>query len=121
MATELPSLEELLTSVSKKTLEKPCSDEHIVEIAREITNWRLIAPDLGLTAVDEEDIRQNHRDDVPIQRREMLRTWKQKFGSKATYGSLAKAFYKTKRVDLVEKVIALLTEEAARSPGEHVY
>ena len=120
MATELPSLEELLRGVPKKTLEKPCSDEHIVEIAREITSWQLIAPDLGLTAVEEETIVQNHHD-VQIQRREMLRTWKQKFGSKATYGSLAKAFYKTKRVDLVEKVIALLTEEAARSPGEHVY
>ena len=105
-------LQELLRTVSKKTLKKPCSDEHIVEIANKVTSWRSIAPYLGLTAVDEENIVQNHRD-VQIQRREMLRTWKQQFGSEATYSSLAEALYKAKRVDLVEKVVELLTEEAA--------
>ncbi len=109
MASKFPSLEELLQSVSEKSLEEPCSDEHIVEIAREITAWRLIAPHLGLKAVDEEDILQN-QDDVRIQRREMLRTWRQKLGSKATYSSLAKALYKTERVDLVEKLAELLTK-----------
>ena len=106
-------LQELLRSVSKTALETPCSDEHIVEIANKVTSWRSIAPYLGLTAVDEENILQDHRDDVRIQRREMLRTWKKKLGSMATYGSLAEALYKIERVDLVEKVVELLTEEAA--------
>lgn len=136
MASKIPSLDELLESVSKKSLDKPCSDEHIVEIASKVTNWRLIAPHLGLTEVDEENIVQNHRD-VQLQRREMLRTWQQKFGFRATYGSLARALHKAERVDLVEKVIELLTEkvvevltgEAAAtsslklgtsSPGEHI-
>ena len=111
MANKFPSLEELLSSISEKTLEKPCCDEHIVEIACELTEWRLVAPHLGLEAVDEENILQNHHD-VRIQRREMLRTWRQKFGSKATYGSLAEALYKTERVDLVENVVELLTKAA---------
>ena len=115
MASKFPSLEELLQSVSEKSLEEPCSDEHIVEIAREITTWRLIAPHLGLKAVDEEDILQN-QDDVRIQRREMLRIWRQKLGSKATYSSLAKALYKTERVDLVEKLAELLTKVHIAEP-----
>ena len=77
-------------------------------------NLGLKAVDLGLKAVDEENILQNHHD-VRIQRREMLRTWRQKLGSKATYCSLAKALYKTERVDLVEKVVELLTKVAERS------
>ena len=106
-----PSLEELLRSVPEETLEKPCSDEHIVKIASEITNWQSIAPHLGLKPVDEETILQNHRD-VQLQRREMLRTWQQKFGSNATYDGLAKALYDAERVDLVGKVVDVLTEEA---------
>ena len=111
-----PSLEELLRSVPEETLGKPCSDEHIVEIAREITSWQSVAPYLELTAVDEEDILHNHHD-VRIQRREMLRTWKQKLGSKATYYGLAKAFNDIERADLVGKVVELLASTS--SPGEH--
>ena len=39
----------------------------------------------------------------------MLRKWKQKLGSKATYKRLAKAFEKCKRQDLVDKIRELLT------------
>ena len=112
MASNLPSLELLLGCVSEETLEKPCSDEHMVKIASEITGWQIVAPHLGLTPVDEENIAQNHRD-VQVQQVKMLRTWQQKSGSKATYASLAKALHKAKRVDLVEKVVELLTEKAA--------
>ena len=111
MASKLPSLEELLSHITKETLEQPCSDEDTVAIAGEITNWQVLAPLFGLTSVDEENILQNNHS-VQLQRREMLRTWKQHFGSKATYGTLAEALYKAKRVDLVEKVIKLLREKA---------
>ena len=48
----------------------------------------------------------------------MLRKWKQKLGSKATYKRLAKAFEKCKRQDLVGKIKELLAEDSSNSSSD---
>ena len=102
----------ILSSVPKETLQKPCSDEHIVEIASEALRWKCIASHLQLSEIDVEDIETYSPKDAPSQRIKMLKTWKDKFGAKATYKVLASAFYKDKQVHLVEKIVTLLKEEA---------
>ena len=52
------TLEELIAHVGISTdeLNKPCSDEHITSISLFLANWQTVAPLLGLTETDEEDV-----------------------------------------------------------------
>ena len=89
---------------------QPCSEKHLRAISQGIAQWQDIAPFLDLTEADEVDIVGSPVPrSVPAQRLAMLRKWKQKLGSKATYKKLAKAFEKCKRQDLVDKIRELLT------------
>ena len=94
---------------------QPCSDEHLRDISREIAQWQDIAPDLGLSATDEVDIVGSPPRSVQAQRLAMLRIWKQRLGSRATYEELAKAFSRCRRQDLVEKISELLGEATSSS------
>ena len=54
---------------------------------------------------------------VPAQRLAMLRKWKQKLGSKATYDELARAFRSCDRQDLVDRISELLTDSSSDEEG----
>ena len=99
-------LHKLIRVVSKRILQQPCSDEHLREISRCITNWQAIAPHLNLSPADEEDIAAYSPGDKSIM---MLRRWQEKYGSGATYRSLADSFQKSERADLIDRIRALLT------------
>ena len=102
-----PELHKLIRAVSKRNLQQPCSDEHLHEIGRCITNWQAIAPHLNLSPADEEDITAYSPEDTESIR--MLKRWQEKYGSGATYRSLADSFQKSERADLIDKIRALLT------------
>lgn len=95
------SLESLLRTVPSTKLNKPCKDEHLCEIARSITDWQSIAPHLKLTEADQDEVEHDHHK-TTAQKIAMLRKWRQKCGSNATYQQLAKAFWTLERRDLVE-------------------
>ncbi len=52
MATKYPSAldDEDLRDISPEKLDQPCQDKHLCQVAREITNWPLLTPFLGIMA-----------------------------------------------------------------------
>ena len=108
-----PSLE-VLNNVPPEKLDQPCKDEHLCELALSITNWQSIAPFLGLTEVEESDIKKNY-DDAMIQKIKMLRKWREKFGRQATYRKLARVFTKLNHADLVEELCDLIWQPHSSS------
>ena len=102
------TFEELIAYVGISTdeLNKPCSDEHIARISLFLANWQTVAPLLGLTETDEEDIEEGKK--TQDKRYKTLWKWKCKNLFKATYGALIDVFLKLGRADLAEKVCRLL-------------
>ena len=117
MATR-PSLEDLLKDVPCEKLDQPCRDDHLSEIALSVTKWKSIAPYLGLTEAEEENIEKDCGENE-TQKIGMLRKWKKKFGKRATYRKLGQVFYKLGRVDLVEKVRELLQTDTSSDEHDH--
>ena len=92
-------------SLSFMLLDLPCLDSDLVEISQLIHDWKEIAPVLGLTQTDEENIIGYSPNS---QRRTMLTTWRKRRGPAATYSRLANAFRQCGRQELVERVSVLV-------------
>ena len=106
------TFEELIAyvGISADELNKPCSDEHITSISLFLANWQTVAPHLGLTETDEEDVEEEGKK-TQDKRYKTLRKWKAKNLFKATYRVLVDVFLKLSRADLAEKVCRLLVDE----------
>ena len=115
---EKPSLDQLLKGIDHAKLIQICTDQHLSEIARQITEWESIAPDFELDEVDEEEIVKKYPKKVKAQNLAMLRQWRKKRGDKATYKRLAKVFWKVDRTDLVVKLCKILSHESSSSESE---
>ena len=78
----LPTLDHLMGAMPAGILDQACSDEHLLELSLELTHWQTVSPFLGLSETEEEDIEKR-----PPQRQriDVLRKWRTKFGSTATY------------------------------------
>ena len=104
----LPSLDSLLKEIHVPTaaLERPCTDDHFCSLALVITDWKELAPFLGLSEVDEHLIEEDSTS--PLKRRiQLLRKWKEKCtlcGKTASYKELANAFWTLGKADLVQMV-----------------
>ena len=105
---ERQSLDELTKSVPPEKLNQPCSDVHLLEIALSISNWRSIAPFLGLRDTCVRSIVCENPEDLLAQTIAMLRRWKQQCGERATYRKLAEVLWKLQKSDLVAKLAELL-------------
>ena len=114
---EKPLLGDLLKDIPPEKLDQPCSDVHLCDIALSVTKWKSIAPFLGLTKAEEENIEKDCGENE-TQKIGMLRKWRERFGRKATYRKLAKVFFKLERADLVEEVCELLQTEHSNSSTE---
>ena len=108
MASSRKSLADFLQSVPGDVLKKECNDEHLIEIAAWITNYKDFSAYLGLTEEQEAEIDANGNNLVR-KRLDMLRMWRKVFASRATYQKLADVFYRCNRSDLVEKLCNLIT------------
>ena len=108
---EEPSLQSLLKHIPPAKLDSPCKDEHLCEVTLFITDWPSIAPYLKLTDVDQEEIQKGHGS-VKSQKIAMLRKWKQKHGSDATYRELARTFWRLDRRDLVEELCKVIQNDS---------
>ena len=91
--------------------DKPCSDDDLCKISPSVADWKAVAPSLGLKSTDEEVIIGYAPNSVGAQRTKMLRTWKERFGTGATYRKLADAFKMCKRQDLVDELCKLPREK----------
>ena len=90
--------------VSPRLLDTTVSDIHLADVVSHFHEWEELAPYLDLTETDEEDIKTKYSDRPGLMRREALRTWKHKNGSKATYRKLIVVFCSQGRADVAEKV-----------------
>ena len=119
----IPTYEELLVycNVDTSLMEQTFSDDHLVEFGSQLDKWETLALSLRLPSPEIEKIRNS--DDVEIQRHTLLKCWKQRCGSMATYKALVEALLQIRRRDLAEKVVALQkslrdTVQSPPSPSE---
>ena len=105
------TFEELIchVGISANELDRPCPDEHITSISLSLPKWQTVAPLLGLTETDEEDVEEGKN--TQEKRYKTLQKWKAKNLFKATYRVLVDVFLKLGRADLAEKVCRLLVDE----------
>ena len=94
-------------------LSQQCSDIHFAEISISIVDWCEIAPFLGLTEAEEIVIRDSTPNSIPTQKMAMLRKWKEKLGTKATYKCLCQAFEDCEKGHLVELVKQLAASSSS--------
>ena len=80
------SLEEQLSKFSAELLDRPCADAHLVKLSQSIAEWRDLSPYLHLSEAEERGILTAFPPATPARQRiDMLRTWKEKLGTNATY------------------------------------
>ena len=105
-------MEELVKNlrVSPKLLEQKCSDKHLKNISV-FLDWRSVAPHLGLSERDIEDIEAKNRRESE-KRMRVLQKWKKKYGFKATFGNLVTVLLSIENADDAEQVCALLQTPA---------
>lgn len=115
MATSNLTLKSYLKGTTREELKQRCQDKHLAEIALRDFNWRLLAPILGISETEEEEIEQNCSENVEEQKIRFFRKWKQMHGRKATYWRLCKAFFKVDNIKLVEKVREIITRPNSSS------
>ena len=94
---------------------QPCTDQHLWRMSQLISDWREMAPALGLSRTDEMNIMEYAPHSPRAQRVEMLRTWRYKLGTAATYSRLADAFSQCGKQDLVDAITELVTDASAES------
>ena len=80
-------LEEQLSKFPAQLLDCPCAESHLGKLVNCLTTdtMLLLVPDLGLSDVEVEDIREICPRSPPKARLEMFKRWQQKNQSQATY------------------------------------
>ena len=81
----------LLKSIPIDELEKPLTSRQIAKISKSLSKWQLNGSILGLTEVEMEDIREDHKYSNEMQKVAMLRRWAQIYGPQATLRNLIEA------------------------------
>ena len=82
------SADNVLKKISSEFLDTPVNDLHLVQIAGDLRKWEEVAPFLGLSPAQGEEVRRTYHFDYGEQKRESFRKWKQKKGDGATYRKL---------------------------------
>jgi len=106
------TLDELLEEVgaSPAQLDKACTSEHLQDIALFLESWRTVAPHLGLSNIESEEVENDGRAENE-KRRKILEVWKARFAFKAKYMVLIKALLKIGRADQAEQVCRILVPQ----------
>ena len=85
-ARPIHSLEEQLSKFPAHLLDSPCADAHLVKLSQSVAEWRDLSPYLRLSPAEERGILTAFPPaTLARQRIDMLRTWRDKFGTSATY------------------------------------
>ena len=114
----MATAKEICEGVPKSCLDRAVSDIHIAQLAKIMTvDWQELAPFLEITPAEEDEIVEQYRGRLQLQKREALRKWKDKGGSKATYRKLIVIFCTQGRVELAEKLKGLLQTSENQSAG----
>ena len=116
---------DICQGIPSERLDSPVTDIQIADLASELKTWEELAPYLGLTPANEEEIQVDYQGRYGLQKRQALRKWQSKLGrgpNGATYRNLIIALCRAKETEMAEKVRNLLTEpeESATSAADHV-
>lgn len=86
------TLQELLNHVkiSEERLKEPCSEEHLLEIARNVDNWEIYAP-YFLEFKDIEDLKDKFKPELQCQK--AFFKWQERAAFKATYLYLVESVF----------------------------
>ena len=93
--------------VHPEKLNKRISDDHICEIALFLTEWKTVAPFLGLDENELDTIEEEGKKEQ-VKKLKALQKWKSKTGFQATYGKVVQVLLKLEKADVAEKVCHLL-------------
>ena len=113
---------EICQGIPSERLDSPVTDIQIADLASELKTWEELAPYLGLTEAEEEEIQVDNQGRYGLQKRQALRKWHSKLGrgpNGATYRNLIIALCRAKEIEMAEKV-RNLPEESATSVADHV-
>ena len=89
-------------------MDRPCSNSHLIMIAKDLTDWETVAYVLGLSEAEVEAVDGTDKS-LPLKRIKMLMKWKNKYKENATYERLAKAFSVLDRNDTAVLVRSIST------------
>ena len=84
---ELERLPKTLQALPDSELDKPCTDLNLACIASDITEWERIAPQLGISFTEGEEIQHDSKS-YRQEKFKVLLKWKNKHGSTATHRNL---------------------------------
>ena len=76
--------DDLLSSVSSETLDRPCSEDHLKRLGLKLSDWEVVAMLLGLDESEIKDIQQEGKS-TKQKAMMMLMRWRQSRGEQATY------------------------------------
>ena len=109
------TLNELLeeVGVSPTQLYRACTSEHLKDIALSLESWRAVAPHLGLSNAEVQEVERDGTDEKD-KRRKILEVWKAGFAFKAKYMVLIKALLKIGRADQAEQVCRVLVPKEGK-------
>ena len=96
--------------MSSSQLDKACTSEYLQDIALFLESWRTVAPHLGLSRVQVEQVERDGTEENE-KRLRFLESWKGKFAFKAKYIVLVEALLKISRADQAEQVCRLLVQQ----------
>lgn len=104
--TEDKCVEDLLAGLggSFPFVYSTCADEHLLEVAKPLSQWRNVARWLGFSISCIAAL-EHSKFDEEGKKQQMLALWKQREGHNATYRALAAALLKASRTDLAETVL----------------
>ena len=114
----MSNAKEICEGVPRPLLDSPVSDIHLSDIASHITNWQELAPYLDLSEVEEKDIVDSYPNRPKLQRRELLRKWKESNGNKATYRKLICILCSQSRANTAQRLKELLVQPLGTSQGD---
>ena len=101
--TDTPSLDDILSrhGLQRECLDRECPRNVRMEIAGELSNWKMVGHCFKFPPVKIKDIeRDNHSEEE--RKVALLDAWGQREGSEATYLKLADVLHRRNRRDLVE-------------------
>ena len=90
-----------------ETLEQKCTDQNLASISLLIESWRVVAPYLGLTKVEQEDIDTEGGTEAE-KRLKLLQKWQEKYAYRATYKQLVEMLLNLGRGNQAAKLCSLL-------------
>ena len=106
-----PTLEQLLkeSRIPSQLLDQKCSDNLLQSISF-FLEWRIVAPYLGLSVSEIEEIESTKRTEFE-RRLAMLLSWREKFGYMAKFRVLVKSFLNAGQTEHAERACRLLLDQ----------